>query len=451
MKPEDSSKSCSFRVDGMTCHTCEQAIKSSLSTVEGVEEVRVDASSGRLELVGKGLEARTGQVQKMIEGLGYRLAPTAAPATGPALSARALFKTLPYLLLAAVLVWGLQHLSLSGLDPAALGDSWIFVLGFGVLASFSACSAAVMGFLLAWQTRVSRSTTFFSALADQAWFQAGRLVGFSVLGGLIGVLGRQLSLSVRASGWMLLILAIMMVAIALDVLGFMPQRLSRARDRVSAFVFSRLKPGHERISLTVFGALTFFLPCGFTQTVQILALASGGFWQGAALLGVFALGTMPVLTIMGVTANRASKAGAETVARVMGSIILMMAISQFQNGWKLAGFPTLWGAQTSEAAQGSYERGMYVVRIQVQGTEYQPARTRVPLGRPVKILVEGSEARGCMRSFVIPKYNIRTELTGPETIVEFTPTQLGAVPFTCAMGMGDGIIDVVPEQSLLSS
>lgn len=450
MKPDVSSKSCAFRVEGMTCHTCEQAIKSSLSTVEGVEEVRVDASSGRLELVGKGLEARTGQVRETIEGLGYRLEPVTMSATTPSVSARALLKTLPWLLLAATLVWVLRWVGVSEFDPATLRDSWVFVLGFGVLASFSACSAAVMGFLLAWQSRVSRATTFLTALADQAWFQVGRVLGFSILGGLIGVLGRQLSLSVRTSGWMLIVLAFLMLVIALDVLGWMPQRASKLRDRISSYVFSRLKPGYERLSLMVFGALTFFLPCGFTQTVQILALASGGFWQGAMLLGVFALGTMPVLTIMGLTANRATKAGAETIARMMGALILVMAVVQLQNGWKLAGLPTIWQAQTSEAAQGSFEHGTYVVRIRVKGTEYEPARTRVPLGRPVKVVIEGSEARGCMRSFVIPKYNIRTELTGPETMVTFTPTHLGLVPFTCAMGMGSGLIEVVPEQSLAS-
>lgn len=450
MKSDASSKSCAFRVEGMTCHTCEQAIKSSLSGIEGVEEIRVDASSGNVELVGAGLEAQFGLVRETIEGLGYRLEPITMAAVTPTVSARAFVKTVPWLLLAATLVWVLRWVGISEFDPATLRDSWVFVLGFGVLASFSACSAAVMGFLLAWQSRVSRASTFFTALADQVWFQMGRVAGFSLLGGLIGVLGRQLSLSVRASGWLLIVLALLMVVIALDVLGWLPQRASTLRDRLSSSVFSRLKPGYERLSLTTFGALTFFLPCGFTQTVQILALASGGFWQGAALLGIFALGTMPILTIMGLTANRATKAGAETVARMMGALILVMATTQLQNGWKLAGLPVLWQAETSEAAQGSFEHGTYVVRIRVQGTEYEPARTQVPLGRPVKVIIDGAEARGCMRSFVIPKYNIRTELTGPETTVMFTPTHLGPVSFTCAMGMGSGLIEVVPEQSLVS-
>lgn len=410
--------------------------------------MRVDAASGRLELVGADLDARVGQVRETVEGLGYRLEPVTFAATTPTVSARALLKTLPWLLVAATLVWMLQWVGLSEFDPATLSQSLVFVLGFGVLASFSACSAAVMGFLLAWQSRVSRASTLFTALGDQVWFQVGRVVGFSLLGGLIGVLGRQLSLSVRASGWMLLALAVLMLVIALDVLGWLPQRTSKVRARLSAFVFTRLKPGHERLSLMMFGAATFFLPCGFTQTVQILALASGSFSAGAVLLGVFALGTMPVLTVMGVTANRATKSGAETLARMMGSLILVMAMVQAQNGWKLAGLPVLWQTQTSEAAQGMFEQGTYVVRIRVKGTEYEPAHTRVPLGRPVKIIIEGSEARGCMRSFVIPKYNIRTELTGPETAVTFTPTQVGPVAFTCAMGMGSGRIDVVPEQSL---
>lgn len=49
----------------------------------------------------------------------------------------------------------------------------------------------------------------------------------------------------------------------------------------------------------VVGALTFFLPCGFTQSMQLLALGSGSPVQGGIIMAAFALGTLPVLLAVG--------------------------------------------------------------------------------------------------------------------------------------------------------
>ncbi|HCB52054.1 TPA: hypothetical protein DEP21_05855 [Patescibacteria group bacterium] len=47
------------------------------------------------------------------------------------------------------------------------------------------------------------------------------------------------------------------------------------------------------------GVLTFFLPCGFTLAMQILAISSGNFWMGGLIMGFFALGTLPGLLGIG--------------------------------------------------------------------------------------------------------------------------------------------------------
>ena len=45
----------------------------------------------------------------------------------------------------------------------------------------------------------------------------------------------------------------------------------------------------------VLGAATFFLPCGFTQALQLYVLAKGSFTTGALTMLAFALGTLPAL------------------------------------------------------------------------------------------------------------------------------------------------------------
>jgi sulfite exporter TauE/SafE len=46
------------------------------------------------------------------------------------------------------------------------------------------------------------------------------------------------------------------------------------------------------------GAITFVLPCAFTQAMQFYTLSSGGFLPGALTMTMFALGTFPVLALL---------------------------------------------------------------------------------------------------------------------------------------------------------
>jgi len=69
--------------------------------------------------------------------------------------------------------------------------------------------------------------------------------------------------------------------------------------------FSKRITGIENISNkytpVLLGILTFFLPCGFTQSMQINAMTSGNFVGGGLTMLVFALGTFPVLALISFT------------------------------------------------------------------------------------------------------------------------------------------------------
>ena len=46
------------------------------------------------------------------------------------------------------------------------------------------------------------------------------------------------------------------------------------------------------------GVATFFLPCGFTQSMQIYTLSTGNFITGAMTMFSFAMGTFPMLALV---------------------------------------------------------------------------------------------------------------------------------------------------------
>jgi len=85
-----------------------------------------------------------------------------------------------------------------------------------------------------------------------------------------------------------------MILLGLNLTGLLRTSLT-----IPSGIFTRLK-SIERKTLTplIIGIGTFFLPCGFTQSMQFAALSSGSFYQGLMIMGAFSLGTFPMLALL---------------------------------------------------------------------------------------------------------------------------------------------------------
>ena len=104
----------------------------------------------------------------------------------------------------------------------------------------------------------------------------------------------------------------------------MPRFLSRHAMEVS-------KLNHTLTPLLV-GVVTFFLPCGFTQSMQIYALSTGSFTTGALTMLAFALGTLPVLGLLSFSSfsiGKSPKAG--IFFKTAGLIVILFALFNLIN------------------------------------------------------------------------------------------------------------------------
>ena len=84
-------------------------------------------------------------------------------------------------------------------------------------------------------------------------------------------------------------------------------------------------------------------------------------------------------------------------------------------------------------------------QFQVKATEqgFVPATIPVRANVPAKITFLRQTDKTCVTEVLIPDYNIRRELPlDKPTVVEFTPTKTGEVPFMCAMKMFRGKMQV---------
>jgi sulfite exporter TauE/SafE len=110
----------------------------------------------------------------------------------------------------------------------------------------------------------------------------------------------------------------------------MPKFLSKHALGVSKF--------NHRLTPFLVGVVTFFLPCGFTQSMQLYALTTGSFLTGGLTMLAFALGTLPVLSLISFSSfsiQKSSKSG--IFFKTAGLIVIMFALFNLLNSLVVVG------------------------------------------------------------------------------------------------------------------
>lgn len=208
----------------------------------------------------------------------------------------------------------------------------------GVIASLSTCMAVVGGLVL------SMSATFAKEgdkVRPQLLFHAGRLISFFVLGGVIGAIGSAFALNATASFALSLLIAIVMFILGINLLDVFhwSKKLQPSMPKFLAkHAYGASKLNHTLTPFLV-GIATFFLPCGFTQSMQIYTLSTGSFLTGALTMGTFALGTLPVLALVSFSSFSIQKSSyASVFFKTAGLIVILFALFNLMNALVVMGF-----------------------------------------------------------------------------------------------------------------
>ncbi len=166
-----------------------------------------------------------------------------------------------------------------------------FILG--IFASLSSCLAVVWGLILSLSAQLGTQGKQWKI--SIILFHWARILGFAILWWLLWILGNTLKINTFFSGILWIIASLVMIIVWLDLVGFFKNTLSFIPSNL--FTFFRGKGGTYLMPILV-GIGTFFLPCGFTQSMQVAALSSGSFIGGLSIMIFFALGTFPMLAIL---------------------------------------------------------------------------------------------------------------------------------------------------------
>lgn len=442
-----------YAVDGMTCRSCEITIERALKKLPGVTGVRADAAGGRVTIEGVEALPAAATLQQALHGRDYVVRNAGAPGRAHAPRALELFGLFAAAILLAKLLGRLDFVSL-GAVGGAIGFAAAFMIG--LVAGSSSCVAVSGGLMLSMigKYRAKVGSSVHGRFIPIASFIGGRVVAYAVLGGAIALIGRTLMPSPLATGVITIVAAVVMLIMGLDMLHLAPAWLLALIPRSPKRLAHRVVDAEEsgRISLpALLGAATFFVPCGFTQALQIYALTSGSFMAGAAVLGGFALGTAPALAALGAASTSLKGRWGDWLMKFSGAFVVVLGLWNVQNGLTAAGLrlPTIGRPDATIGVEylAPVENGVQIAELTLTGTApyYSPRNgITVRQGMPVRLTIHGI-GMGCRSQFQIPALGVTVPLAQAENVIEFTPDKIGPVTFSCAMGMYPGTIHVVPR------
>ena len=286
-------KTYTFHVTGPHCASCKILIEDVLKEQDFIKNAQVNLKKETVEI-----ETESNQtpeelamiLSNKIKPNGYTL--SVEKIVEEKKDDNTIWQAIPIGLLFLVLFFILQK---SGILNLGLGGSATPVTSFiiGLIASVSSCLAIVGGLVLSLSAKASQDD--INDKKNFTLFHTGRLVSFAILGGVLGLIGNAIGINFTFTAILGVVASLVMLSLGLSLTGV----FSRNRFTLPGGFFNFFrKIEHKTLTPLLIGFGTFFLPCGFTQSMQVVALSSGSFMSGFLIMFAFALGTLPMLLLL---------------------------------------------------------------------------------------------------------------------------------------------------------
>lgn len=286
-------KKFTLHVTGTHCASCKILIEDVLKEQDFVNSVEVNLKKETVEIETsseQNPDVLTELLTSKVKPNGYTI--SVEKMVQEKKSDDVIWKAIPIGLAFLVLFFILQK---SGILNLGIGGNTTPATSFiiGLIASVSSCLAIVGGLILSLSAKISEDNV--SDTKTFILFHTSRLVSFAILGGILGLIGNVIGISFTFSAILGLIASLVMLMLGLNLVGV----FSKNKIALSSGIFNFFrKIEHKTLTPLIVGFATFFLPCGFTQAMQVAAISSGSFMSGFLIMLAFALGTLPILLLL---------------------------------------------------------------------------------------------------------------------------------------------------------
>lgn len=330
---------------------------------------------------------------------------------------------------------------------------------FGLVAGISSCAALAGGLVLSLSESWNKESGK-NKMEPHFLFNLGRLVSFSILGGILGFVGEKFIISPALTSVLILFVSAIMLILAFQMLGikaFNRFRVAPAKS-ISAYVVGEKNLWKDTPFLI--GFMTFLLPCGFTIVVEGAAILSGNLIKGSLIMLLFVLGTTVPLLVIGFSSNKflSDKRLSDKFLKTAGILVIFFVIynidfqfgitrSLSENAVNQTEVSQTASGDAAKASSDSLTKDEQVIKaVYTYSSDIQPNTFEVKKGQRVRFEADVKEnGLGCMSTIMIPGlWDTPLSLkVGKAIVMEFTPDKTGVYQITCAMGVPRGTIKVV--------
>ncbi len=440
-----------FSISGMQCVDCENVIEDAVQQLPGIQKASADFTTESLYLEFDSDIIALKTICAAIDKAGYScLQFTDKKPTGA-------FKRLFLILLgvtAIILLFQLEKMMSLGLSPDELERNvnlgLLFLVGlFTSLHCVGMCGGLVVSYTAA-SAQAGRSS-YLNHLA----YGLGKTISYTAFGAFFGFIGGAVtfttelrSIAAGLAGGFLVIYGLSM----LDAFSGLRRFHIRLPKFFAHHLFEKRKKMTSPLAIGLFNGL--MIACGPLQAMYILAAGTGDPLQGAKLLFVFALGTLPMMFLFGMLTSVVTSNTTRQLLKLSGFIIIALGAVMLNRSMLIGGtgydFNTLtlklsqtvktrfmnW--QQAASAGAHIQDGYQVIYMEAEIKNYRPNEFVLQKGIPVKWIIQVNNLSECNKQIVIPDLEMTIDLRQGLQVVEFTPEASGIISWSCHMGMIPG-------------
>ncbi|WP_372994362.1 sulfite exporter TauE/SafE family protein [Lutispora sp.] len=423
-----------IKVYEMTCTSCENRVERAIKKLNGVLYAKANFSEQFAEVEYDDELCNLNKIKDAIKSSGYSTQGSND------------YKFMGILIIAVGIV--LLGLKTNGFDmeEKLANASYAVLFLVGVLTSIH-CVGMCGGIMLS-QSLSRKGENKFEAIQPSLLYNLGRVIAYTILGGIIGALGSVISLSITAKAAMQIFAGVFMIMMGFNMAGFSAFR--KFHIKLPHFA---CKAKSKSGSPFIVGLLNGLMPCGPLQTMQLFALGTGSPLKGALAMFMFAVGTVPLMLTFGALSGLLSRGYTKKILKFSGVLIVILGLIMGNRGLALAGIninPMTVFASSSSGSSNPYvakatiQDGIQIINMTANNNGYTPNAFYVQKGIPVKWVIDGQQMNSCNNAIVARELNLEWKLKKGENIKEFTPGDKD-INFSCWMGMIRGVIKVVDD------
>ena len=441
-----------LNLEGLTCASCETRIENKLNKLNGVIKTDVSYVTSILYVTYDTSIVTLDEIIKTIEKLDYSVIQDTTVVKSETGN-----KSINQFIIMGVIVFGIYLIIKNTVGfnfipeiTPNMGYGILFVVGLiSSLHCVAMCGGINLSLCVSYKVD-KEDTSKFSKFIPSFLYNMGRVISYTIIGGIVGALGSVISISTSGRAFVAILAGAFMIIMGLNMMNIFLW-LRKLNPRIPKFFARKINSKKKNKGPFVVGLLNGLMPCGPLQAMQIYALGTGSFLTGALSMFMFSLGTVPLLFGFGLLGSLLSSKLTKKMIKVSAMIVIILGLVMINRGFTITGF-TLHSFAANTNRNNSTSENSATVNGDVQeivttleSGSYPPIT--VQNGVPVRwtIVADAKNLNGCNNEIVIPQFNKEQKLVPGDNVITFTPTKTGTFGYSCWMGMIRGTITVVDD------